>query len=238
MPVVSGKQLIGYLDSNIQFRNTMIFLYSGDAQVEKYKLASPNVKAALPKSLDPMSLVTKIVDEYKKFSRKSYSDEVVGFLKEAALATVRDLFDCNPTADQVFNKRNKNTFGELSAMIPVFGLEFFGSVAVSMEKENIHHAISKFSDEHSDIIKESMMLDYIIDLANSLAGNIKSSLQQQKIETNIGIPFGKKGLRSDFPHLVTGPVLCIPVAFDGDVCFTEFCFGGFQKGGKTFNLFK
>jgi len=237
MPVISGKQLIGYIDSNIGTRNTIVFLYSSDVSVEKFTSLSPNVKGTFNKSLNPIALMDKVKKEQQKYARKTYSESLTNILRKASIETIKQIMEAEPTCNAPFLKKTSHTFGELSAMIPIFGLQVYGSVAVSMEKGNVNHAISKFSDETSETIKESMMLDFIIDITNSLGGNIKRSLKRKNIDINIGIPTGKKGLRLYFPHLVSGPVLCLPITFDGDMCFTEFCFGGLQSDAKPLKIF-
>ena len=241
MPRIGGAQLINYIRSNVLNRNTSIFVYTGAEDLEQFNHTKYSISKLIKKPLPPSELFESVDQEMARSYKNLYTQEVIKMVTGVGTEVINSIFgikDCEVVAP--FIKKAQVSYGDFSSMIPLFGREIYGSIAVSMERGNVERAISNFVGDASDVVRESMIIDYIIEIANQLAGRLKTSLKRSGIHTNIGLAKPYVGAGQQVNHLVAGPVLCVPIMLGEDTCFTEYCFGQLAESERTtsFNVYQ
>ncbi|MDR0466586.1 MAG: chemotaxis protein CheX [Deltaproteobacteria bacterium] len=150
--------------------------------------------------------------------------ETVEIAKAFVAATANILStmaNINPTAGNVFVKKDRDALGDFSAIIGVTG-KYRGSICVTFSREGaILVAKGMLGDDLGDI--EQDIADTVGEIANMVSGQARATIAQKGVTLHGSTPTIVVGENHRVTHLSKSPVMCIPFTMPKGSFTVEFC---------------
>jgi two-component system chemotaxis response regulator CheY len=227
MPRIDGLQLVSFIKSQELNSTALVIMISGmipPATMERLVLLG--VVDILMKPLLPDQLISHIEKRMvvPPYSEISYSAEITDLVRKACQDTLKcylpDLVEID-----TFIKYDDIPNGTAYALLPFFGKEVFGTVAIGMDEVFIEAlACHLFGSEGAKELKREMLIDLVGEMVNQIGGALKISLGGVGAAVKIGLPM-TFNMPTRIPRLIPSQTFCIRFGFGKARCTIEAAFG-------------
>ena len=245
MQDIDGIALTSMIRSNMINCSTPIFIISGRLDHENLiKLKKMGVAYIIPK---PPKLVELIAQVKQIVSPEGgmveYEPEVLEAFKKSTTEVLSTYVKGKVFWGESALSRKAESPGPYSATIALFGQAIYGSVSFSADGRFIREvADSLFGDNQINHTNE-MLLSFIGELINQIAGAVKLDYGKKKIHVTIGLPEVWEG-EHRLPHKVPQPSARIPLRTEsGYEAWLDICLGDrsrliFSPEGAKYQVFR
>ncbi len=227
MPRIDGLQLVSFIKGQDLNAKALVVMISGMIPpTTMERLVLLGVVDVLMKPLLPDQLISHL---QKRLIAPppleiSYSEQVTEFVRRSCMDTLKcylpDLVEID-----TFIKHDDSPNGTAYALLPFFGKEVFGTIAIGVDEVFIEALASHlFGDEGAKELKREMLLDLVGEMANQIGGALKISLAGVGAEVKIGLPM-TFNMPTRIPRLIPSQTFCIRFGFGKARCTIEAAFG-------------
>jgi CheY-like chemotaxis protein len=235
MPRIDGLQLVSFIKSQELNAKSLVVMISGmipPATMER--LVMLGVVDILMKPLLPDQLTSHLEKRLTlpPAREMTYSDQVTGFVRSACLETLQTYLPDLVEVD-TFLKYDDIPNGTAYALLPFFGKEVFGTIAIGMDDVFLD-ALAKhlFGADGAKELKRDMLVDLVGEMVNQIGGALKIVLGNVGAAVKIGLPL-TFNMPTRIPKLVPSQTFCIRFGFGNARCTVEAAFGSGHSASNS-----
>jgi two-component system chemotaxis response regulator CheY len=230
MPKMNGLELLDKIKTKENNRSTKFCLLSGMLNQEDLKKATRLGVAHVVVKPFAIKSVTKKVREVCVLTepkpKLSYDTSIIRSIINATEEVCNFYLGECVQFGKPYIKTDNSGSGCLSAVISLARHEALGSVAFSCDALFFRHLATKIFGEKIAGVKSDMIRDMGGEICNQITGKIKINLSRNSYHIQIGLPQVIMGKGHSIEHLVTSPVLRIPMTCKGCELAIEFAMSG------------
>lgn len=159
--------------------------------------------------------------------------EFINPFLNAAIKVVKTMSNIDPVPGKPSLKKNNLTFGDITGVIGLAGLNVSGNLVVSFEASCILAIVNAmFQSDYTELNND--IVDAVGELTNMICGNTKHDLNVLGISIQMATPIILQGKSIAISQLSVAPVIAIPFSTpNGSFCVDANLFTGeSEKRGK------
>lgn len=226
LPGIDGLQLVSIARENKRNRSTPIYIVSGslDPMIEKIS-KNLGVLETIEKPIDIDSLTTKIEQQLKsKKTLPQYDSRVIHTLIVSSLEIFQHILKIKILVGRPKMKdKDHPPRGLITAIIPIQGKDFGGSLALSSNREFAENLAKRTFEGNEITIDDDLLEDIIGETCNQITGKVQKNFLKIGQKISFGLPKIVLGKQKNY-HSIEESILFIPVGKDNMGCDLEFCF--------------
>jgi CheY-like chemotaxis protein/CheY-specific phosphatase CheX len=242
MPRIDGLQLVSFVKSQDLNAKTLVVMISGMIPpTTMERLVMLGVIDILMKPLLPEQLTQHIVKRMVvPVTREvAYSEQATEFVRNSCKETLQAYIPEIAEID-TYVKSDDLPNGTAYAVLPFFGKEVFGTIAIGMDDVFIAElAKHLFGVEGAKDLKREILVDIVGEMINQIGGALKRFFETAGAPVKIGLPL-TFNMPTRIPKLVPGQTFCVRFGFGSARCTLEAAMGSVNKDSRTelFALYK
>ena len=226
MPKVDGMQLVSFVKSQKLNSNSLVIMISG-----KYpegaldKLVRLGVVDILTKPLEFKQLTDHIKKRLnpRPMMEFDYTDEIEQLVTNASKDMLQTYFQSIAKLE-TFVKSDDLPNGTAYGILPLFGEQVYGTVAIGMDDNFLEALASEIFGPDASNLGRDTLVEMAGEMINQIGGQVKRHFAGMKIAMNIGLPLMLNS-PTNIPRLVPSQTFCIKYRVGAARCTIEASFG-------------
>ena len=242
MPRIDGLQLVSFVKTQELNSKTLVVMISGMIPPSTMdRLVLLGVIDILMKPLFRDQLTEHIVKRLTvpEARELGYSDLVTQFVKNASKETLLAYIPEIAEID-TYVKTDDLPNGTAYSLLPFFGNDVFGTVAIGMDDVFIEQlAKHLFGDDGAKGMRRELLVDIVGEMINQIGGALKTFFDGANAPVKIGLPL-TLNMPTRVPKLIPAQTFCVRYGFGSSRCTIEAAFGTVNRDPSKaiFALFK
>jgi CheY-like chemotaxis protein len=234
MPKVNGMQLVSFVKSQKLNSNSLVVMISG-----KYpegaldKLVRLGVVDILTKPLEYKQLSEHIKKRLnaRPMMELDYTDEIEQLVTNASRDMLQTYFQSIEKLE-TFVKADNLPNGTAYGILPLFGEQVYGTVAIGMDDNFLEGLASEIFGPDASNMGRDTLVEMAGEMINQIGGQVKRHFASMKISMNIGLPL-MLNAPTNIPRLVPSQTFCIKYRAGAARCTIEASFGTLNMRAST-----